>query len=93
MKKYICITNLVFELPENFEGTVTEALEEIVKYRKSDKAKKNRVVLQTAKLCNSLGEALCELLDTNSKLHLEVKMIELDGEGYTIPDIDDDHLN
>lgn len=41
-KKLFYISNLVFSLPDNFNGNYTDALEEIIKYRRSQEAIQNR---------------------------------------------------
>lgn len=42
MKKFLYAEKLVFILPDDFDGNLTEALEELVKYRKTNIAKENR---------------------------------------------------
>ena len=56
-ERYLYIDKLVFKLPEGFNGNLTQALEEIVKYRKSEESKSKRKVGEKNDLYKSFSES------------------------------------
>ena len=78
--KIFYVKNLVFNLPEDFNGNLTNALEEVVKYRKSDEAKKNRKEgpPNEDSTLNSCWDDLWN--NENSRLHIEFNCEKLNHE-------------
>lgn len=89
MKKYLNIRNLVFNLPDDFKGNLTEALEELVKYRKSEEAKKQRVILDEQ--ISNLDDSYKILKDREeTRLSLSFGFsIEHEGKRYDISGLED----
>jgi len=77
-EKIFAIKNLVFNLPDNFDGDLTDALEEIVKYRKSKEAIQKRHIDLEQQEKNEKGQfrsfdnAVNMHLKSDFKLSLEV---------------------
>lgn len=90
----LLIDALAFNLPDEFDGTLTDALEELVKYRKSEEAKTNREIyidqkdpFPTPKECNEALEQLCQM--DNSKLRGSFLLVNRDlEENVYVPNYD-----
>lgn len=78
--KYLFITNLSFILPKDFNGNLTEALEELVKYRKSEEAKKNRRLVLKNEQISDLLESKNSIKE-NERLALNFAIGEIDENG------------
>lgn len=73
-KNVLLIQSLAFNLPDDFDGNLTDALEELIKYRRSQEAEKNREIYTEGKQdplpnpdnCYMALEQLCQL--DNDKL-------------------------
>lgn len=77
--KIFYIKNLAFNLPDDFNGGLNEALEEIIKYRKSGDAKTNRFEGKYEPN-KDVFDRIGELWNNDTyKLHLEFGAIEYDN--------------
>ena len=76
--KILAIKNLVFNLPDDFNGNLTEALELYIEYRKTKVAKEKRTLDDDkVRECENIYDAVEYLYsEPNYKAHMEANMIE-----------------
>jgi hypothetical protein len=92
--KIFYISNLVFNLPDDFQGTVTDALELVVQHRRSEEAARARTSRHSDG-ADSLEDAIQILFNNEDcKLHIETGMsfYDEDKNDWIVPTRDNPEL-
>ena len=92
--KILALKNVVFNLPDDFEGDLTDALELLVKYRRSDECLKRRMSdNQCAKAYDTISDVVDGIWNSDEhKCHIEALILGLEDGQWVNMLADDNKL-
>lgn len=89
--KLLYVKNLVFNLPDDFDGNLSDAFQLLIDQRKTEESKLNRQLdSQGAESYNNLDDAIEALWNNdNHSIHIEANVVEIKDNKW-VSMLDDD---